>query len=192
MRSPAYEVSEIFARALGALGARVHRVGGAADAADLIDGLVRSQCDPPGALWEPHGLLANLGLRRELSARGVGVVDVEAAGSRASDFRVGITAAELAIARSGTLLVGGEPGGWGLAAALPWMHIALVAEGDIEPELPQAFARFREAFDDGRRNWVWISGPSKTADIAMEMVTGVHGPNLLEVVIVPDRYRGVS
>ena len=129
MRSPAYEVSEIFARALGALGARVHRVGGAADAADLIDGLVRSQCDPPGALWEPHGLLANLGLRRELSARGVGVVDVEAAGSRASDFRVGITAAELAIARSGTLLVGGEPGGWGLAAALPWMHIALVYDG---------------------------------------------------------------
>ncbi|NIV50335.1 MAG: hypothetical protein GWN53_00320, partial [Gammaproteobacteria bacterium] len=155
MRSAAYEPSDIFTRALTGLGARVHRVDGARDAAELVDGLARKQSDPPAVLWEPHDLLENIGLRRALNARGVRVVDVADAGSKAADHRVGITAAELAIAGSGTLLVGGEPGGWGLAASLPWMHIAFVAEGDIEPDLAAAFGRFREAFDAGHRNWVW-------------------------------------
>ena len=168
------------------LGGRARQVRGGPAAADAIESIAREQSDSAAILYEPGGLIDDLGLHLELRARGVKLVDVEHAGEQVAGFRIGLTCAELAIAQSGTLLIGGEVGGWGLAAALPTVHIALLRASDIEPDLAAAFPRFQRAFSTGQRNWVWVSGPSKTADIAMRLVTGVHGPNVLEVLIVDE------
>ena len=100
-----------------------------------------------------------------------------------------LTGAELGIAESGTLLVGGEPGGWGLATILPWVHIAVLRARDIVPDISTAFEKFGQRFAAGERNWVWISGPSRTADIVQQLVMGVHGPNALHVFIVGDEVK---
>ncbi|NKB88232.1 MAG: hypothetical protein GKS06_08435 [Acidobacteria bacterium] len=183
MPQSAQPPAQQFADALTGLGGRSRHVADTAAAADAIEEIVRAHSETRRLLFEPDPLISSLGLPLALSARGVSLVDVADAGD-AGELTVGLTCAELAVARSGTLLVGGEPGGWGLAAALPRVHIALVREADIEPELSAAFPRFAEQFAKGKKNWVWISGPSKTADIAMQLVTGVHGPNALEVLVV--------
>ncbi len=67
--------------------------------------------------------------------------------------------------------------------ALPWVHVVALSEESIRPSLTAAFAEFRERFEAGERDWVWITGPSKTADIAKTLVTGIHGPNRLEVLV---------
>jgi len=161
-------------------------VRGGPAAAAAIEGITREHADSAEILYEPGALIDDLGLHLALRARGVKLVSVESAGDRTAEFEIGLTCVELAIAQSGTLLIGGDIGGWGLAAALPRVHIALLRASDIEPDLAAAFPRFQRAFSDGRRNWVWVSGPSKTADIAMRLVTGVHGPNMLEVLIVDE------
>ena len=186
MPQPAQPPELVFTDALAGLGGRARQLAGTAAVADTIDGIVRGQDGPRRVLYEPDPLIEHLGLPLALSARGVQLVAVSDAGSATADFTVGLTCAELAVARSGSLLVGGAPGGWGLAAVLPRLHIALVRVADIEPDLTAAFPRFADAFGAGRRNWVWISGPSKTADIAMQLVKGVHGPNQLEVLMIED------
>lgn len=186
MPQPAQPPEQIFADSLAGLGGRARRIAGTAGIADAIDAIAREQPGRRRVLYEPDPLIETLGLPLALSARGVQLVTVEDAGVSIADFTVGLTCAELAVAHSGTLLVGGAPGGWGLAAVLPRVHVALVRAVDIEPDLTAAFPRFASAFGAGDRNWVWISGPSKTADIAMQLVKGVHGPNQLEVLVIED------
>jgi L-lactate dehydrogenase complex protein LldG len=176
----------MFSDALRALGGNARRVTSGAAAAAAVEDIVRTHGDSRRVLTEPGALIDELGLKLALSARGVQLIDVAAAGPEAALTPVGLTCVEVAIARSGTLLVGGRRGGWSLASVLPRVHVALLRPADIVPDLTAAFPRFERAFAAGQRNWVWVSGPSKTADIAMQMVTGVHGPNALEVLIVGD------
>lgn len=181
-----------FAAALRTLGGSAQQVRGGSAAADAIEAIAQKSSNSTAILYEPGELVNDLGLHLALRARGVRLVSVENAGARTADFEIGLTCVELAIAQSGTLLIGGDVGGWGLAAALPRVHIALLLASDIEPDLAAAFARFELAFSRGQRNWVWVSGPSKTADIAMQLVTGVHGPNRLEVLIVEEHSGGAG
>ncbi len=190
MPASAQPYHETFAAALGVLGGRARRVRGGRAVADAIEIIARQHSDSASVLYEPGGLVDDVALHLALRARGVKLVSVESAGAQPAAFEIGLTSVELAIAQSGTLLIGGDVGGWGLVAALPRIHIALLRTSDIEPDLSAAFPRFERAFSHGQRNWVWVSGPSKTADIAMQLVTGVHGPNMLEVLIVDDQPGG--
>jgi len=192
MPASAQPYCESFAEAVRLLGGRAQQVRGGTAVANAVEAIAREHSNPPEILYEPGRLADDLGLQLALRARGVKLVPVESAGDRTAELGIGLTCVELAIAQSGTLLIGGDVGGWSLAASLPRVHIALLRASDIEPDLAAAFPRFQEAFSEGRRNWVWVSGPSKTADIAMHVVTGVHGPNRLEVLIVDEQGGGAA
>jgi len=98
------------------------------------------------------------------------------------DFDCAITDVDHAVAESGTLVIKPTANhGRGLSL-VPMYHIAFVEPGQILPDMVDLFARLRD--DENRSNVILISGPSKTADIEMNVVTGVHGPNVVNTFIV--------
>jgi L-lactate utilization protein LutC len=97
------------------------------------------------------------------------------------DIDAGITNVQAAIAETGTLVcTSGEDLPRGLSLVPP-IHIAIVFETDIVPDMIDFLPRLSGPLPT---NVVLITGPSKTADIEGVLITGVHGPRAVEVVVV--------
>ena len=96
---------------------------------------------------------------------------------------VAVTGVESAVAETGTLMcVSGADSARG-ATLIPLVHIALVAGSQILGDLFDLFAQLG-AGRELPAAVSWITGPSKTADIEGVLVTGVHGPGEVHIVIV--------
>lgn len=85
----------------------------------------------------------------------------------------GITQGSGAIAESGTVILKDRDTFDRMAALAPWIHIAVVKRADILRTLPDAVAKLG---DDP--NVIWVTGPSKTADVEGILIEGVHGPGI--------------
>lgn len=102
-------------------------------------------------------------------------------------IRVGLTGADAAIAATGTLVVSAGPGRPRQTSLLPDIHIAVIRRAQIVPTMEEWQANLLAQPDalTASSNVLLISGPSRTADIAMELVLGAHGPREVHVLIVP-------
>lgn len=83
----------------------------------------------------------------------------------------GITLGSGVIAESGTIILRDRETGNRLAALAPWIHVAAVRREAIFRSIGDAL---QELGDDP--NTVWVTGPSKTADVEGILIEGVHGP----------------
>src|SRR5437588_1098923 len=95
-------------------------------------------------------------------------------------FDVGITAAQAAIAETGTLVLESESERHRLVSLLPPVHIAIIKADDICLTLGDALRYVRRGGQSGMsRAITFITGPSRTADIELTLTIGVHGPKEL-------------
>ncbi len=94
---------------------------------------------------------------------------------------VGITAAEAALAETGSIVVRSGAGKSRLVSLLPPVHIALVSTSRLTSDIV-AWAAARKK-GELPANEVLISGPSKSGDIAQILVLGMHGPKRLIVIL---------
>jgi L-lactate dehydrogenase complex protein LldG len=100
----------------------------------------------------------------------------------AYDVDAGITEADYAVAETGTLVIRHTPQHGRLLSLVPFVHVAVIEPKIILPDLVDLFERLGA---DGTGSGVTlISGPSKTADIEMTTVTGVHGPNVVKAFVL--------
>jgi L-lactate dehydrogenase complex protein LldG len=72
-----------------------------------------------------------------------------------------------------------------LLSLLPPCHIAVIKESQIVASLDDVF-RLLPLPGDVSSAMVVITGPSRTADIEMRLVRGVHGPGEIHVIIIRD------
>jgi L-lactate utilization protein LutC len=93
-----------------------------------------------------------------------------------------VTDVDCAVAENATLVI--RPSGeQGRSLSLtPMFHVAIVETAQIVPDMLELFTRLGDA--SYRSNIILITGPSKTADIEMNLVTGVHGPGVVMVFVV--------
>jgi L-lactate dehydrogenase complex protein LldG len=95
-----------------------------------------------------------------------------------------LTGCALAIAETGTIVLdGGARSGRRALTLVPDHHVCVVEAASIVAGVPDAVAALSEAAADGRPI-TFVSGPSATSDIELDRVEGVHGPRLLDVLVV--------
>jgi L-lactate dehydrogenase complex protein LldG len=100
----------------------------------------------------------------------------------AAEAGVGITAVDYALADSGTLCLLAGKGQPRTASLLPPVHVAILRPEQILRGLDDLFALL-PAGDHLSSAVTLITGPSRTADIELTLVVGVHGPQQLHVIL---------
>jgi L-lactate dehydrogenase complex protein LldG len=171
----------------------LERVGGAVYLASDEEGLVARLA----ALVAERGVrtlaLSDAPLVRRVAERvrerAPGLVLLDARAPREELLRadLGLTGAQAGIAETGTLVLVSDDERHRLASLLPPVHVAVLERGDLLPDLDHALARvFRGDVARLARCVTFVTGPSRTADIELQLVVGVHGPRELHVLILGD------
>jgi L-lactate utilization protein LutC len=98
------------------------------------------------------------------------------------DYGCGITDVYAAVAETGSLVVKSSATHGRALSLVPPVHIAIVEPKNFIPDLVDLFAKL--SAESAGTGTVLISGPSKTADIEMNLVQGVHGPGVVKVFVL--------
>ena len=145
-----------------------------------------------------HPVVDGLDLERRLAGSGI-QIDVMALGGetdreaqrqlhrlRASQADIGVTGVDYAIAETGTCVLLARKGVSRLVSLLPPTYVAIVQAGEVLPSLDELFTlQRREHLKGEARSYMnLISGPSRSADIEYTLVTGVHGPGDVHLVLI--------
>ena len=107
-------------------------------------------------------------------------------GEAALDEPVGVTGAFAAIAETGSLLMlsGAEhPSKLNL---LPDTHVVVLWASQVVGAMEDAWDALRATGPDMPRTALFVTGPSRTGDIAVTLYLGAHGPRRLHVIVVDD------
>ena len=154
------DLLEIFSRNLAAVNGRTLLTVTALAEFLTASGQCRGYCDP--------ALYARVGA--PLAAAGL-TVETTYERERYDDYQFGITRASGAIAESGSLILDDTHTSRRLAALSPWVHVAVLERPAIHHTIADALAALGDS-----PNIIWVTGPSKTADVEGILLEGVHGP----------------
>jgi len=97
----------------------------------------------------------------------------------------GITSADYALADTGTLVLLSGAEESRLVSLLPPKHIAILPTSRLIDSLDVLLARVPLPAN-ATSSMVFVTGPSRTADIEQILVRGVHGPGEITVVLVDE------
>jgi L-lactate dehydrogenase complex protein LldG len=184
---PRGSLVEEFSSAAEAVDAVVH-VG---DPGAVIRSLVATYGPGPLLTWDPSTLPVERAAE-QFAALGCTSLPTVVPGDPVGRLRhqgayeeaqFGLTAAEAGFAETGSIVLRSGPGQPRMASLIPLVHVALLPVDRIfrspmhwlvegEPNLGEA------------TNVVYITGPSRTADIEQQINLGVHGPRHVHIVLV--------
>lgn len=169
------DLQETFIKAAAALGVKICQAKDEKTAFEYI--LAQIGEDKEILAWDLSEIPLK-GLGAALEKNSISIAD-----SRSDAVRFGITAVDAALAATGSIVVSSTLSKPRTASLLPYVHLAVVKSSQILPDLETWISQNRAAIRQNP-NHIIITGASRTADIAMELVMGAHGPAELHLVIL--------
>lgn len=181
-----------FAAEIDAVGGEAVIVNSHEDARAALGELLERYAAKSALCWQ-HPVLDRIGLPAFLATRDITIATAATLAEQSlADRRVtalacdiGITSVVRAIAETGTLVMHSDPGQERIASLVPPVHVAIVEQSQLVPDLFDLFAEMERRSDRGLpSNITFITGPSKTGDIELQLTTGVHGPKHWHVIVI--------
>lgn len=142
--------------------------------------LVQEQEVRKATLWPTPGL-AHLNLVERLRGLDVEIIPHTAGKQVMAQCDLGITEVDFALPETGTLALLSSPEKPRAVSLLPRVHLAVMHPAALRADLHQVFADARLA-----NYMIFITGPSRTADIELTTTLGVHGPRSLYVWVMDE------
>jgi L-lactate dehydrogenase complex protein LldG len=121
--------------------------------------------------------------RIEEGLRRAGCELVEPSRDFAASADLGVTGAALGVASTGSILLPMGPDAPRVVSLLPPLHVVLLDEDRLVPGFEELFQELPR-YAAERAQTVLITGPSRTGDIEVQLVRGVHGPVRVVVLVV--------
>ena len=176
-------------------GWNVHRVSGAEAAIGQVDSII-AEAEATRIVRSGQPVFDAVPLDTALEWRGIEVVPVVSGESSGREelreqmrrADVGVTGTDYALAETGSLVILPRQGLSRLVSLVPPVHIALVRPEEVLESLHDLFLlrRLEYKVNGGEMGSYlnFITGPSRTADIEMTIVQGVHGPRTVHMILV--------
>ena len=178
----------------------VFRTQSPSDAADYIRQIAQD-VEARAMLRSSHIALEELDIESAMRGTGISLdvmaLDDEEQGDARENRRdrlrqqaiaadIGITGVDYAVAETGSCVLLPRRGVSRVVSLLPPVHIAVVKSGQVLPSLDELFTLRRQEFLTGDIGSYLnlISGPSRSADIEYQLVTGVHGPGEVHMILL--------
>ena len=160
------------------LAGKTHRAASAEDARSYAAGLIGGR----SAVMSNAPFLRECGLET-IPGISTGVSDTVKLRELCATAAVGVTSADYALADTGTLVMIASPHESRLVSLLPPVHLAIVPKERMLTGLDELLTVLPKPAETTSA-MVFITGPSRTADIEQILVRGVHGPGEIHVVVV--------
>lgn len=97
---------------------------------------------------------------------------------------VGVSGVDFLLAETGSMVLMSRPEQPRSLSLLPPIHVAVAERRQILPDLFDLFAGGGVRPEEAPACVTIITGPSKTGDIELRLVSGVHGPGEVHVVLI--------
>lgn len=136
------------------------------------------------SIWESQHL-KKLKLKKNLKDAGLKLITAKNK-NRIANSNIGITEVDYAIADTGTLVLLANKNQPRSVSLLPPIHLAIVRPENLVRNIQDLFVILKskqEEEKDITSCMTFITGPSRTADIELNLTLGVHGPKELYVII---------
>lgn len=144
----------------------------------VLKSLVVEQNVRKATVWET-AYLRQLGVAEILNSFGVELVSPNADKHEMAQCDLGITEADYLLPETGTLILKSSHEKPRAVSLLPRVHLAIVRPEMLRADMHQVFVEAKDS-----NYLVFITGPSRTADIELTVTLGVHGPKNLYVWMI--------
>jgi len=147
----------------------------ASDIDSALKTLITEQNIRKATVWNTSHL-QQLQIANSLKSLGVELVSPNADKHEMAQCDLGITEADYLLPETGTLVLHSSAEKPRAVSLLPRVHLAIVRPETLRADMHQVFAEAKD-----KNYLVFITGPSRTADIELTVTLGVHGPKNLYV-----------
>src|SRR5579859_3579732 len=191
-----------FETELGKVSGSAHRASTRSELEEILWTIIEKS-QATGVVITRNPLLGQVRLAEKLRGRGntVAIWPESLGGASGTDnekaFRdqcflagIGISGVDFVLAETGSLVLSSETEGSQLASLAPPIHVALYRRQQVLGSLDEILERLPLSTAPGAatvgRSTVFITGPSRTADIEQILIRGVHGPREVHAILVEE------